>query len=233
MRLHILTVGSCIRLTLALASVVFAGLSNGAEPATKKTSDRQDVAIIVHQRGVKQRLTSVLDEKLGKEIEKIPGVVAATPGLVDFTSLEGQEDDIVVVQGWAADSPLMKTLDIVSGRNLKKDDAKCLLLGKELAAALKKKAGDKIQAYDKAAFTVVGIFQSPIVYESHGMVMLLPDLQRIMGCKGQVTGFAVIVNHPENKAEVDRIIKAITALGPKIDAKPMQKPPNETEKTER
>ena len=51
------------------------------------------------------------------------------------------------------------------------------------------------------------------------MVMLLGDLQRIMGRKGQVTGFAIMVDHPDNEAEVDRIIKDITALGPTIDAK--------------
>ena len=108
----------------------------------------------------------------------------------------------------------------LTGRRLKEDDSKCILLGEKLAATLEKKVGDKIQVYDEATFTVVGTFKSPVVYELQSMVVLLSDLQRIKGRKGQVSGFAVIVEHPENKAEVDRIIKAITALGPKIDAKP-------------
>ena len=52
------------------------------------------------------------------------------------------------------------------------------------------------------------------------MVLLLPDLQKIMGRHGQVTGFAVMVDHPDDKAEVQRICGAIEALGPKtIEAK--------------
>ena len=220
MRFRLFARTCCISHTLAILLAI-GGISNGTEPSRTKTSNRQDVAIIVSQRDVvKQRLTSVLDESLGKEIERIPGVVAATPGLVDFTLLEESGADAVVVQSWPADSRLMKKLDIVTGRRLKEDDSKGILLGEKLAATLEKKVGDKIQVYDEATFTVVGTFKSPVVYELQSMVVLLSDLQRIKGRKGQVSGFAVIVEHPENKAEVDRIIKAITALGPKIDAKP-------------
>jgi ABC-type lipoprotein release transport system permease subunit len=217
---------------VAVGSVVGSvGMSSSAERPFKIPSGRQDVAIIVQQRGVKQRLTSVLDEKLGKEIEKIPGVVAASAAMVDFTSLEEPGVDAVVVQAWAADSPMMKKLDIAAGRRLKKDDAKCVLLGKELAAALKKRVGDKMQLFDDRTYTVVGTFKSPISYEAHGVVMLLADLQRAMDRRGQVTGFAVFVDHPENQADIDRIIKAITALGPRrIEAKAAPKPASETGK---
>ena len=51
------------------------------------------------------------------------------------------------------------------------------------------------------------------------MVLLLRDLQRFMGRQGQVTGFAVVVDHPDDEAEVQRICQAINALGPRIDAK--------------
>lgn len=216
-----------VRSTLTIIGVAVAvggvvaliGISNSTEQSFLKIYERQNVAIIVQQRGAKQRLTSVLDDHLGKEIEKIPGVVAANPGLVDFTSIEELGADAVIVQGWEADSPLMKKLDVVSGRNLAKDDAKCILLGEELANALEKRVGDKMQIFDNATYTVIGIFKSPISYETRSMTMLLADLQRIMGRKGQVTGFAVIVEHPEDKAEVNRIVSAISALGPRIDAK--------------
>ena len=40
-----------------------------------------------------------------------------------------------------------------------------------------------------------------------------------MAREGQVTGYAIVVDHPENPAEVERIRAAIAALGPNIDAK--------------
>jgi putative ABC transport system permease protein len=209
-----------VGIAVAVGGVVaLIGISSSTESSFKKIYERQNVAVIVQQRGAKQRLTSVLDDTLGKEIEKIPGVKAANPGLVDFTSIEELGADAVVVQGWDADSPLMKKLEIAAGRTMTKDDAKCVLLGEDLAVALEKKVGDKMQIFDKANYTVIGTFQSPIAYENRSMVMLLGDLQRIMGRKGQVTGFAVIVDHPDNEAEVDGIIKAIAALGTRIDAK--------------
>jgi putative ABC transport system permease protein len=210
-----------IGVAVAVGGVVaLIGISNSTERSFLKIYERQNVAIIVQQRGAKQRLTSVLDDTLGKEIEKIPGVVAANPGLVDFTSIEELGADAVVVQGWDANSPLMKKLDITGGHCLKPEDAKCVLLGDELAAALEKKVGDKMQIFDNSTYTVVGTFKSPIPYEARSMVLLLADLQRIMGRKGQVTGFAIIIDHPGDEAEVTRITKAISALGPRIDARP-------------
>ena len=73
--------------------------------------------------------------------------------------------------------------------------------------------------FESGKFTVVGIFQSPIPYEARSMVLLLPDLQKFMGRQGQVTGFAVIVDHPDDEAGVQQICKAIQGLGPRIEAK--------------
>jgi putative ABC transport system permease protein len=125
-----------------------------------------------------------------------------------------------LINGWEAASPLMQKLEVLpGGRLLKADDRQSVLLGEDLAGALEKKVGDKISLFDSGQFTVVGIFRSAIPYETRSMVMLLRDVQRFMGRKGQVTGFAVIVDHPGDEAEVERICAAINGLGRRIDAK--------------
>jgi putative ABC transport system permease protein len=202
------------------AVVALLGISNSSEQSFLDIYRSQNVAVIVQQRGAKQRLTSVLDANLGKEIEKIPGVTNVTAGLVDFTSLEQLGGDAVVMNGWEADSPLMKKLVVLpGGRNLRADDKGSLLLGEDVARALEKNVGDQVSLFDSGKFTVVGIFQSNVSYESHSMVLLLRDLQQFMGRKGQVTGFAVVVDHPDDAAEVQRVCQAINALGVRIDAK--------------
>jgi putative ABC transport system permease protein len=210
-----------VGVAVAVGAVVsLLGISNSSEQSFLNIYKSQNVSIIVQQRGAKQRLTSVLDAKLGKEIEKIPGVTNVTAGLVDFTSLEQLGGDAVVMNGWEADSPLMKKLDILpGGRNLRADDKGSLLLGEDVARALEKKVGDQVSLFDSGKFTVVGILHSNVSYESHSMVLLLRDLQQFMGRKGQVTGFAVVVDHPNDKAEVQRICTAINDLGQRIDAK--------------
>ena len=211
-----------IGMAVAVGAVVaLIGVSSGTERSFKDIYKRQNVAVLVEQRGAKQRLTSVLDEKLGLQIAKIPGVEQVNPGLVDFTSLEELGADAVVVNGWEADTPLMKKLDILpGGRLLKADDVHCVLLGEELAGALEKHVGDKIPLFDSGAYTIVGTFHSPISYENRSMVFPLHELQRVMDRQGKVTGFAVMVDHPDNEAEVQQICDNIKLLGPRILARP-------------
>src|SRR5208337_3862339 len=79
------------------AVVALIGVSNGTERSFKEIYKRQNIAIIVDQHGAKQRLTSVLEEKLGEQIAKIPGVQQVNGGLVDYTSLEDLGADAVIV----------------------------------------------------------------------------------------------------------------------------------------
>jgi len=129
--------------------------------------------------------------------------------------------DAVVIQGWNAGTPLMKALNIQPGGRLPKDgEQRVVLLGEELAVALDKKVGDKIPLFDHGDYQVVGIFQSPVSYETRSMVVLLPELQRFMGRQGYVTGFAVRTDRPDDEAEVRRICGEIASLAPGVGAKP-------------
>ena len=214
-----------IGVALAVGAVVaLVGVSRSTERSFKKVYETQNVAIIVQQSGKKQRLTSILDTSLGKEIEKIHGVKAVNPGLVEFSSLE-ELPDAVVMNGWEIGSPLMKKLKIKpGGRNMEPGDERCVLLGEQLAVALDKQPGDKLSLFEADDYTVVGVFESPISYETRSMVLSLHDLQRFSGRKDQVTGFAVIVDHPENDAEIKRICAEIEALAPRIDALSARQP---------
>ena len=210
-----------IGMAVAVGAVVaLIGISRGSERSFAEIYLQQNVAIIVQQRGAKQRLTSVMDVKLDEEIDKIPGVKDVNAGLVDFTSLEELGSTAVVLQGWKPGSSLMRMLNIMpGGRYIEPSDSQCILLAEELALALDKKVGDTVPMYDSGEYTVVGIFQSSNIYETCMMIMSLADLQKYMGRKDQVSGFAVIIDHPEDAAEVERICEAIEALGPRIDAK--------------
>jgi putative ABC transport system permease protein len=211
-----------IGMAVAVGAVVaLVGISNGTEQTFTNVYKRNNVSILVEQR-VKQRLTSVLDARLGDQIREIPGVKDVNPGQVDLTSMEQLgSDGAVVSNGWEPDSFLMKKLDILpGGRLLQAGDTHCVLLGEALADALDKHVGDKLPLYESGEYTVVGIFRSPIMYEARSMVMLLPDLQKVTARKGQVSGFAVMVDHPEDEAGVQQICEKIKALGPRIEARP-------------
>ena len=108
-----------IGMAVAVGAVVaLVGISSGFERSFLAIYQRQKVDLVVQQRGVKQKLTSVLDASLGDQIAKIPGVKQVNSGLVDFTSMDELGPVGVLVQGWEPDSPLMKALDILPGGHL-------------------------------------------------------------------------------------------------------------------
>jgi putative ABC transport system permease protein len=202
------------------AVVALVGISSSSVQSFLSIYENQKIAIIVQQRGAKQRLTSTLSDTLGDEIAKIPGVKQVNTGLVDYTSLEELGISALVVQGWIPDSPIMRSLNIQPGGHwLAAADKKGVLLGEDLAKALEKKVGDKLPLFDDGQYTVLGVVKSAIPYESSSMWVSLSDLQRFMGRKGQVTGYAIMVDHPDDPAEVERIRAAVAALGPNIEAK--------------
>jgi putative ABC transport system permease protein len=211
-----------ISMALAVGAVVaLVGVSSGFERSFMDVYQRQKVDIIVEQRGAKQRLTSVLPAKLEDRIAKIPGVKQINSGLVDFTSMDELGPVGVLVQGWEPGAPLMMALNIEpGGHRLTGANAKQVLLGQRLATSLDKKAGDKVTLFDNQTYTVAGIFKSPTIYENGGMVVLLPELQRFMDHKEQVSGFAIVTDHPDNQTEIDRIRRSIEALAPNIKATP-------------
>ena len=210
-----------IGMAVAVGAVVaLVGISNSSIQSFLDIYSSQKIAIIAQQRGAKQRLTSVLSEKLGDEIAKIPGVKQVNTGLVDYTSLEEFGIHALVVQGWVPDSLAMRALNVQPGGHwLTADDRRGVLLGEDLARALEKGVGDEIPLFDDGTYTVVGIVKSPIPYESSSMWVSLAALQKFMGRKGQVTGYAIIVDDPENAAEVERVRAAIAALGSHIEAR--------------
>lgn len=211
-----------IGMAVAVGAVVaLVGISSGFERSFLAIYQRQKVDIVVQQRGVKQKLTSVLDASLEDEIKKIPGVKQINSGLVDFTSMDELGPVGVLVQGWEPKSPLMLALNILPGGHLLTDaDEKGVLLGERLAMSLDKKVGDKLSLFDGEEYTVAGIFRSNTVYENGSMTVLLKDLQRFMGREGQVSGFAIVVEDQNDKEAIERIRRAIEDLGKSLEATP-------------
>jgi len=211
-----------IGMAVAVGAVVaLVGISSGFEQSFLAIYQRQKVDLLVQQRGVKQKLTSVLDAKLADQFIKIPGVKQVNSGLVDFTSMDELGPVGVLVQGWELDSPLMQALDVQpGGHHLTPADKKSVLLGERLAISLDKHVGDKMTIFDNEKYTVAGIFKGTTVYENGSMVVPLADLQRFMGRVGQVSGFAIIVEHPDDKAEIERIRQSIEGMGKNLEATP-------------
>lgn len=203
--------GSGVALAVG-AVVALVGMSRGFENSFKQLYEGRDVALVVVRAGVTERLTSSIDEAVGKQIAAIPGVREVGGGLMDVVTFEKEGLIGVPVMGWPPDSFLFAKLKILEGRPLRESDHKAALLGVVLAKNLGKKVGDTVDI-ETENFQVVGIFESFNIYENGAVVLTLRTLQKLMDRPGQVTGFQIVLDKANDlEALRDRVRSAIEAL---------------------
>ena len=134
------------------------------------------------------------------------------PMLVDMVSFEEQNLAAVYVMGWEITGRMFDELHFTSGRKPHAGDVRPAVIGAGLAETLAKKVGDRITIEDES-FTVVGIHQTPNIFENNIAVVLLPDLQELMDRKDQVTAFFIVLeDSPDKKAKVEAVCQEIQAL---------------------
>jgi putative ABC transport system permease protein len=199
---------------LAVGTIVtLRGLATGFEDAFLRNLQRRGTDLVVTASGVVDQLRSDLDERIGPKIAQIPGVARVTPGLLEFVDLQKGDDVFsAFVNGWEPGCPLFNDLTMLSGRTLRPDDRRAVLLGVNLARNLGKGPGDAVEM-QRERFTVVGVYESFDVFEDGGAVVPLAELQQLMARPGSVTGFSVALDPSgDRQATLDRVRAAIEDL---------------------
>ncbi len=200
------------------AVVALVGISKGFETSFLAIYQAQNVDLLVTQKGARDRMTSSLSEALGDQIAAIPGVHEVNSGLVDLVSMPDMGPVGVLVQGWPADAQIMQRLDVISGRLLEAGDEGGVLLGEAVASKSGKGVGGKITVIEEHPdFTVVGIYRGKSILEDGMVIVLLSDLQKFMGKQGKVSGFSIVLDHPGDEKEINRVKAEIQKLSKNID----------------
>lgn len=203
-----------IAMAIAVGAVVaLVGISNGFEQSFLEVYQSAGIDVVVVKAGVQERLNSGLDEKLTATLRKVPHVKTATPSLLDMISFEKQKLYGVPIRGTEVPSPMLDEMKVMSGRMLRADDKDGIVIGFILATSLNKKVGDSIDLYEQEPFKIVGIVESHSVFDNGAITILLPNLQRLMDRVGQVTGYALSVEHPQNADEINGVIHFIDHMG--------------------
>jgi putative ABC transport system permease protein len=182
----------------------FLGLSRGLERGWQGVYERSGTDILVAQENV---MASAIDETVGDEIARLPGVRAVAALLVELSSVEGRPG--VPLTGWHADAFTLKGL-AVRGRRFA-GGAPEVLMGANAARLLGKEIGDRVQISGEV-FQVTGIFESPNVWELESIYLPMERLQRLMGRRGIVTAFHVSVARGRDPATTPSAIQAVANL---------------------
>jgi putative ABC transport system permease protein len=197
-------------LGVALAAVVIlTGIAANFERSFLAIFQSKGIDLVVARAGISNQLSSTLDQSLFDRIRSIDGVTEVAASLMDTVSFEQANLAAVLTYGWESGSLLFQGLRILDGRALRPDDTSAVMLGRVLALNLGKKAGDRLEIVGEP-FQVVGIFESPSLFENGGLIMPMRTLQHMMGREGQVTGFVVRAASPD--------ARSIEALKQRIEA---------------
>lgn len=173
------------------SAVMLVSISRGFDRSLNVIYRSRGIDLIVVRAGISDQLSSNLDQGLGDRLRSIPGVREISPSLMDAVTFEEANLASVLASGWVPGDVLVRGLRILGGRTLEPGDGRAVILGRVLALNLGKEAGDAI-AIAGEPFRVVGVYESQSLFENGGLVMPLPELQRMMGRQGQVTGFVVV-----------------------------------------
>jgi putative ABC transport system permease protein len=215
------TLLTVLGLAVAVAAVVaMMAVGSNIETAVERSFDTRRVDLIVQQAGRSGGLNSDFGEFFVEKAREIPGVSVAegVVNLIDVTRPSGSSDQ-VMIQGWRADNFGYDDLTVLAGRRLAADDRRKVMLGRTLAGNLGKGVGDTVifgrdDPDDPSnRFEVVGVFDSPVVFEQGAAIVPMDDARALTGMR--VTGFSVRVARAEgadHDATVEGVIKQIEAI---------------------
>lgn len=205
-------------IAIAVAAVVaLLGVVRGFEKSLLDLYQGRGIDIMVQQAGRLQMTSSVLPESLGATIASVDGVAAVHPGLFEVLSIIENDMVGVVIQGWPPASEPIRRLVWSEGGPFTQPDARQVMVGMRLAAALNVKVGDTTDLLDGEPFEVVGIFESNNVFDSGAMFAPLRSLQDLMLRKNEVTLFAVVAED-QTPDTLRELASRIQSAAPKIEA---------------
>jgi putative ABC transport system permease protein len=205
-------------IAVAIGTVVtLRGVSYGFERSFRTNFERRGIDLVVVSSGIPDQLRSNLDEDIGTQIERIAGVRRVSSGLLELVDIQRGDSNIsILVNGWRPGGAQLGELEIVSGRAIRPEDSRAIMLGATLAEILKKGAGDTVTMQDER-YDVVGVYRSFDLFENGGAVVPLATLQREMLRPKSVTGFTVELEPtPDKEALADTVRRRIEAL---VDAR--------------
>lgn len=198
---------TALGLAVAVASVVLlSGIAWGFERSMQVIYRSRGIDLIVVRAGISDQLSSNLDADLALKLAAIPGVRQISPSLMDAVSFEEANLVSVLASGWEPDGLLVAGLKIIAGRPLRPSDRGNILLGRVLALNLDKSVGDEIDVAGEP-FHIVGVYESPSLFENGGLVIPISELQHMMGREGQVTGFVIVADPGVDPATLGRTIE--------------------------
>lgn len=180
----------------------------------------RDTQMIVTGATKKRPLPTLVDQRVGDELAKLPGVLGVAGALWDVQNVEGST--ALGVMGWETGSYLWKHLALRSGEQLISQGTEdTVYLGQIASGWLRKSEGGSIVfETDRpvaSRFRVAGVFESASLAESAAAIMRLEILQSLLGCEGKVNYFNLHLDPQISPQQFEALREMIRARFPDLN----------------
>lgn len=205
------------------AMVALLGISHNFEAGVLDTFDRRGIDLVVIEAGRPVQTDSRIDDAVIDRVRALDKVQFVDAALIEVGPVTNEARSnvlpTVMAQGWPAENFARNDLEIVDGQSLTPADADQkpprAIIGTTLRDNLRVTVGDPIYLVrnEDIEVRVVGVFRSSNTAETGSVLMLLPDYQKAVRRKGEITGFSVQVRKGANPdADVNEVRRQIQGL---------------------
>jgi putative ABC transport system permease protein len=202
--------------TAIAAVVALRSISNGFIVAFEQVYSTHGVDLVVSRSGAADRLSSSVDMKAVERIETLPTVERAGGVLLETISLEKKGIYGIPAMGIEPDSWMLNDYRLKPpSHGFTKSNSKEVLLGAHLAERIHATVGDTIEIID-VTYVVVGIFESPSIWENGSVILPIGELQELSDRGGQYTYINVVLRKSTIDGKLDECSEAIKSLDPKF-----------------
>lgn len=175
--------------------------------------DDRGIDLVVVRAGVAERMTSSLNAQSVARLRTLKNVERVDGGLTEMVSLGDGGLIGVPLRGVNPTGFVVESIRLVSGRKLKANDHRVLLLGSGLSQLLQKELGDWVDV-EGTQFQIIGVFSGFDAIESNTAVTHLRDVQELMDRPHQVSEIYVdadpTASDPEGVRAMCQVIESLS-----------------------
>ena len=216
------TLLTILGISVGVAAVVsLSAFGEGFASGYEKVFTSSDADLMVAQRDAVMVLFSKVDQEIGAEIKRIPGVAEVTGTVTTMVTMT--DVPYFIVSGEDPRGFTIAHYRIIAGGPILR--RKQILVGKLTAETFEKEIGEAFRL-GGVTYRVAGIYETGTSFEDGGAVMSLEDAQRAFDQRYQVSYFNLRV---DDKTRIDAIKAEIEERWPRLAATRSGDPSTQTE----
>ena len=194
-----------LAVSLGVAAIVsLVAVAHGLIAGYTEIMSGGEADLVVSQAEALDPQVSVVDEGLGEQLVKVPGV-ARVSGMV-YGEVTTEDVPYFLVFGHDPEGFSIEHFKIVEGEALTSRSRHEVLIGTTAADTLDREIGDTLRMYG-SAYRIVGIYETGAALEEAGGVITLSDAQAMLKRSRQVNIFQIQLDPMEDAQQVQERIE--------------------------